>query len=82
VVERILGKAEVPSSILGDGTISPRERALCVERAMTDGKPASGASTPDPAIRRDAAKEGLRAMALKANLRRRKAPPEPDEGAR
>ena len=38
---------------------------------MTDKKRADGG----PTAQRDAAKEALRAKALKANLRRRKAPP-------
>ena len=49
---------------------------------MTDGKPVDS-STPrvgpaDRAARREAAKERARAQALKANLRRRKAPPASD----
>ena len=42
---------------------------------MTDKKSVDNSKPADLAQRRDAAKEGRRAKALKANLRRRKTPP-------
>ena len=72
MVERILGKAEVGSSILPGGTSSSPEGPFMAQ----DPKP-----PPTPAQVREAR---LR-EALRANLRRRKAPesrsPEPDEGS-
>jgi hypothetical protein len=64
VVERILGKAEVPSSILGDGTIFRTGLA----HAMSAKKP-----PPNP-------RDARLAEALKRNIQRRKAakkPPKP-----
>jgi hypothetical protein len=67
VVERILGKAEVGSSILPGGTIPP---AGSFKRMATPPRP-----DPDPApgaLKGDPAREARLAQALRANLRRRK----------
>ena len=63
MVERILGKAEVGSSILPDGTIFPAAKAMAEKR--DDRKPAPKSAREQ--------REARNAAALKANLRRRKA---------
>ncbi len=70
VVERILGKAEVPSSILGGGTSFPAI-AMSTPRDKNPENPASGAGKT--ATGRSAAQRKRLAEALRANLKRRKA---------
>jgi hypothetical protein len=63
VVERILGKAEVDSSILSGGTIPSG-----VSSGMTQ-----PSDPPSPALKGDPGREQRLAQALRANLKRRKA---------